>query len=253
MPATVRLQRASTRGPRLTMEDRDVAVQRDVRGRLVTLAAVFDGHGGPDVSDRAAAEFAPRFFTAVEAGGDVRDALERACADVAAMCATHQHVGSTACAAAVVDSRLTALWIGDSQIVVATPRGLEAVGTPHRLDDGDERARVLAAGAGIDGPYLTRGDRGLMVTRAFGDAWFRPVGVVAEPATLALDLEPGVAHLVVIGTDGLWDVIAPETTVQMIAAHEARCDFDYARALVDLALTSNTHDNVAVVTLELRA
>ena len=253
MPGIVRLRRASARGPRLTMEDRDVAVQREVGGTLLTLAAVFDGHGGPDVSDRAADEFPPRFFAALEAGGDVRGALERACADVAALCAVHQHVGSTACAAVVVESRLTAVWIGDSQIVVATPNGVRAVGAAHRLDDGAERARVLAAGAGIDGPYITRGDRGLMVTRALGDAWFHPVGVIAEPWCLALDIEADVPYLVALGTDGLWDVVAPHTAVDMLTAHEAPEDFDYARALAHLALRSNTRDNVTVVTLELRA
>ncbi len=234
------------------MEDRDVVVQREIADRAVCFFGVYDGHGGVEVADLASSRLDRRFFEILADGVAPADALAQAYADVAQATAAYPHTGSTACTATLVDGRLTAAWLGDSQLVIVTPHEVRFVATPHRLDDGGERARIIAAGGQIDEAYVMRGDYGLMVTRAFGDAWFNPIGVTATPSFATVELDAGVAHLIVLGSDGLWDVLRPDTVMELFGARERLDAFDYARTLVDFALEADTRDNVTVVTAEWR-
>lgn len=230
------------------MEDRAVVLQRTVAGRLVTFLGVYDGHGGSEVADLAAARLHGDFFEALERGAEPAGALAAAYAETAGAASPYIHVGSTACAVSLIGSRLTAGWLGDSQLVVATRDAVRLVTAAHRLDDAAERARVQSAGATFDGVYVMRGDRGLMVTRALGDRWFAPVGVTAAPAFATLDLTGDEPYLLVLGTDGLWDVVDPEEVVALFSRQASNVSFDYARALASAALTAGTGDNVTVVT-----
>jgi serine/threonine protein phosphatase PrpC len=149
---------------------------------------------------------------------------------------------------AIVERRLVAAWVGDSQLVAGDDGAIRFVSAAHRLDDAGEHARVVAAGAEIDRVYVMRGDYGVMVTRALGDRWFRPVGVLATPTIATVDLDSLAAPFVAVASDGLWDVVSPDDVAGCFAAHGAERGFDYARALVELALTAGTRDNVTVVT-----
>lgn len=246
--ATVRIHQATAQGRRPSMEDRAVAVERTVAGRAATFLGVYDGHGGSEVADLAAAELHERFFDALARDVEPREALAVAYAATARAAERFAHVGSTACAVALIASRLTAAWLGDSQLVVATREAVRFVAPPHRLEDTRERARVEAQGAGIAGVYLVRGDYGLMMTRALGDRWFAPVGVIAEPSFASLELDGTTPALIVVATDGLWDVLDPDEVVALFGRQASNPAFDYARALANAALAAGTSDNVSVVT-----
>jgi len=230
------------------MEDRDVALQRLVGADLVTFLAVYDGHGGAHVADRAATHLHERVFPALERGGTPEDALRGAYADVDRGLADAEHVGSTAATVAIVDRRVVAAWVGDSQIIAGADGAVRFVSPAHRLDDAAEHARVVAAGAEIDRVYVMRGQYGVMVTRALGDTWLRPVGVVATPSTATIDLNLLPTPFVAIASDGLWDVLSADEVAHVFVTHGAERGFDYARALVDRALAAGTRDNVTVVT-----
>lgn len=230
------------------MEDRDVALQRRVGSDLVTFLAVYDGHGGAQVADHAAAALHERVFAALERGEAPEDALRTAYADIDETLADAEHTGSTASTVAIVDRRVFAAWVGDSQLVAGAGGAIRFISAAHRLDDASEHARVVAAGAEIDGVYVMRGEYGVMVTRALGDTWLRPAGVVATPSTAAIDLDSLAAPFVAIASDGLWDVLSVDDVAQCFAAHGGEPGFDYARALVDRALAAGTRDNVTVVT-----
>jgi protein phosphatase 2C family protein 2/3 len=228
------------------MEDRAIAVERTVHERAVTFLGVYDGHGGSDVAELAAATLHARFFDALGGGAGAAEALQHAYAVTALAAERYPHVGSTACTVSLIASHAAAAWVGDSQLVVTSESTVRFVSTPHRLDDAAERARVADAGAGFGGVYVVRGDHGLMMTRALGDRWFAPVGVVAEPSFASVEL-PSPA-LVVLATDGLWDVIDPEAVLALFARQRRNPSFDYARALANAALVEGSRDNVTVVT-----
>jgi serine/threonine protein phosphatase PrpC len=244
MPAP-RIHQAAAQGRRATMEDRAVALTRTVGDRAVTFLGVYDGHGGSEVAELAAARLHERFFDALAAGARESEALARAYTETARAAAPFVHVGSTACTVALDGSRVSAAWLGDSQLVVATPDEVRFIASPHRLDDVSERARVKEAGARFSGVYVMHGDYGLMMTRALGDRWFKAVGVSAEPSFATVELDS--PSLVVLGTDGLWDVVDPEEVVALFGRQARSASFDYARALANAALTGGSHDNVTVV------
>jgi serine/threonine protein phosphatase PrpC len=85
-----------------------------------------------------------------------------------------------------------------------------------------------------DRHVVARGGHGLMVTRALGDRWFRPVGVIGVPEVTELEL-PADARALIAATDGLWD---PQPA---------------ADAPVAAALDAGTHDNVPAVVLDVPA
>ncbi len=234
---------ASAIGRRRHMEDR-WAVQATPAGLF---GAVYDGHGGVAAAARAAADLHPAVFRALARGRDPRAALEAAFAELDQAIAEPE-CGTTAAAFLLVGAALITAHVGDSRIVLVTRGGAEILTRDHRLDDPDERARVLAKGAGIEPPYVVRGGRGLMVTRALGDRWFRPVGVIAEPELGHRSL--GRDDLAVVAaTDGLWDVLGPEDAARAVrpadGAHAA------AQALVDAAEAAGAHDNVTALVIRL--
>lgn len=244
----IRIHRASARGYRTTMEDRDVVLQRQVGPDTLTFLAVYDGHGGAEVAEAAAAQLHTRFFAALQGGVAAEDAFQRAYADLDHGLAGHVHTGTTASTVVVMRERLVAAWVGDSQLTVGARGRARFVSRAHRLQNSDERARVVASGASIDGVYVMREDYGVMVTRALGDTWFRPVGVIATPALATIDLDSDATPFVAVATDGLWDVLSADDVARCFAAHAGEAGFDYARALVDAALNAGTRDNVTVVT-----
>jgi serine/threonine protein phosphatase PrpC len=234
---------AAHAGHRAYMEDR-WAVHVAPGGLF---AAVYDGHGGARVAERVAAELHLAVFRARGAGLEPADALRRAFADVDAR-TTREDCGSTAAALLLTPQALTTAHVGDSRIVRIGPVGADALTRDHRLDVADEQARVVRMGATLDPPYVVRGDRGLMMTRSFGDRWFQPVGVIAEPeiGRHVLGIED---VALVAATDGVWDVLSLEDVARVVrSAATARAA---AAALVDAALAADTHDNVTALVLRL--
>ncbi len=226
-------------GLRDHMEDR-WTVQATAQGLFV---AVYDGHGGARVADRAAAELHVGVARARQAGLDPSDAFRRAFAELEGV-TTDADCGSTVAALLLTGAALTTAHAGDSRVIRIRPTGSDSLTRDHRIEAPDERARVLRMGGELDPPYVVRGDRGLMMTRSLGDRWFRPVGVIAEPEVGRHAVGADDVALVA-ATDGLWDVLSVEDAARVVrpAATAAAA----ARALVAAALAADTRDNVTAV------
>jgi serine/threonine protein phosphatase PrpC len=230
-------------GGRSHMEDR-WAIQATPLGLF---AAVYDGHGGARVADRAAADLHPAVLRARQAGLDPADALRWAFAELAAATA-NEDCGSTVAALLLTAGAVTTAHVGDSRVMRVGRTEAVALTRDHRLDAQDERARVLRMGARLDPPYVVRGDRGLMMTRSLGDRWFRPVGVIAEPEVGRHMLGAGDVALVA-ATDGVWDVLGLEDAARIVRT--AATAQAAARALVDSTLAADARDNVTALVVRL--
>jgi serine/threonine protein phosphatase PrpC len=225
------------------MEDR-WAVQATRHGLYV---AVYDGHGGSRVADRAAAELHLAVLRARQAGLDPAGALRRAFEELEAV-TTDAECGSTVAALLLTGAALTTAHVGDSRVVRVGATGAESLTRDHRIDAADERARVLRMGAGLDAPYVVRGSHGLMMTRSLGDRWFRPVGVIAEPEVGHHAIDAGDVALVA-ATDGVWDVLSLEEAARIV--RRADTAGAAADALVAEALAAGARDNVTAVVVRL--
>ena len=230
-------------GRRPYMEDR-WAVQVTPGGLF---AAVYDGHGGSHVADRAAADLHLAVLRALRAGLDPADALRQAFDELEAATADPD-CGSTVAALLLTGEGLVTAHVGDSRVVRVGKAGSEGLTRDHRIDVADERARVLRMGAELDPPYVVRGDRGLMMTRSLGDRWFRPVGVIPEPEVGRHALGTDDVALVA-ATDGVWDVLSVEDAARVVRrAATAQAGAD---ALIAAALAADAHDNVTAVVVRL--
>jgi serine/threonine protein phosphatase PrpC len=235
------------------MEDRHVVIREGDGGRPATFCGVYDGHGGAAVARLAAERLHDAFLGSLREGAEPREAFVLAYAAVAEAAAGHALMGTTACTAWITDSDLTVAWVGDSQLALVTPDGPRLVTPAHRATEPGELARIRSMGGQVEGPYLMRGQHGVMVARAFGDTWFHPVGLVATPSIVTAGLpRAGTPYLIVLATDGLWDVVRPATVADLFRECLLRAEgraTDYARLLVDLALTEGSSDNITVVTV----
>jgi serine/threonine protein phosphatase PrpC len=211
------------------------------------LAAVYDGHGGVAVADRAAAGLPSAIIRALAEGLAPAAALARAFAELDAVC-LEPDCGTTVAAMLVAGKAVTTAHVGDSRVVRIARRGVATLTEDHRIDAPDERARVLRMGARLEPPYVVRGDHGLMVTRSLGDRWLRPVGVIADPELGTHPLGPDDVALVA-ATDGLWDVLGAEDVARMV--REAATPQAAASALVAAALAADASDNVTALVVRL--
>ena len=230
-------------GRRAHMEDR-WAVQVSPDGLF---AAVYDGHGGARVAERAAADLHLSVLRARQAGLEPADALRRAFAEMETATADEE-CGSTVAALLLTGMAVTTAHVGDSRVVRVGEAAAESLTRDHRIDVPDERARVLRMGARLDPPYVLRGDRGLMMTRSLGDRWFRPVGVIPEPEVGRHALGADDVALVA-ATDGLWDVLGVEDAARVV--RRAATAQTAADALIDAALAADAHDNVTALVVRL--
>lgn len=141
-----------------------------------------------------------------------------------------------------------------------------------------ETERVEAAGGWIDDGRVC----GILaVSRAFGDASFKGPGlkrmlkegvadghwdsnfaasvkfvadpVTSEPDVFEVGLEPGVDEFLVVGTDGLWDVLSSKEVVSLVRADfkRGRHPEEIAQRLAQVAIKRYTADNTAVVVVDL--
>ena len=91
----------------------------------------------------------------------------------------------------------------------------------HRLDDTEERRRIEKMGGLIDYPYVVRGRYGLMPTRTIGDAYFKPVGVIATPWVNEYEISRADSFLIA-ACDGLFDVMSNRQVVEFVRNNPVR-------------------------------
>merc|ERR1712194_889623 len=141
--------------------------------------------------------------------------------------------GTTLSMAIIRGNHLTGVNIGDSRVIL----GLEKEGKlvaeefthDHKPDTPGEKDRILAAGGrvfaveyddGIDGPprvWLGHMDvPGLAMSRSLGDVVAHSAGVISEPDFTEFDLNPETDKFLVVATDGLWEFITNQETVEFV-------------------------------------
>ena len=207
----------------------------------------------------------------------VAEGYARADAELLERCAEarNNYASTTAVTALIAGGVLTVAHLGDSKLALgsvdAQGRLLgQSLTIDHKPDQAAERARIEAAGGSVEyltdshnkpfirgGDFLARkaaGDKPMQLqySRAFGGKDLKPFGLSATPDVAQLVLHPQ-HRVLVIATDGLWDVCTPEdaVTIAMQACGEG---LDPAEALVRFALDDqHGSDNVTVVVVELAA
>ena len=130
------------------------------------------------------------------------------------------------CTAIVIEKKLYVAWLGDSQAMMIKAGANVDLMNPHKPNRDDEKQRIEAAGGVVVwfacafhdysrslypalpryGAWRVNGV--LSVARAIGDRKLKQ-WVIGNPDVNTFDLD-GTEDYLIIGCDGLWDVMTPD-------------------------------------------
>ena len=145
--------------------------------------------------------------------------------------------GTTATVALLSDALLRVAWVGDSRAIlgsIGSQIEVLELSVDHRPSLPAEAERIERAGgrimakpaghvAGGDAPlrvwHASMDMPGLMITRSIGDGFSRTLGVSCVPALTIVELEP-MDRFLVVGSDGLWDVMTNDEVSYGRAGHK---------------------------------
>ncbi|XP_010029573.2 probable protein phosphatase 2C 47 [Eucalyptus grandis] len=252
----------SEKGPKQFMEDEyicvdnlyehfDSAVQVPSPGAFY---GVFDGHGGTDAASFTRKNILKyivqdsNFPTGLKKS--VKSAFVKADDAFAEAGSLDSSSGTTALTALILGSNMLIANAGDSRAVLGKRGRAIELSRDHKPNCTSERLRIEKLGGVIYDGYL---NGQLSVARALGDWHIKGSKGSKSPLSSEPELEELVLteedEFLIIGCDGLWDVMSSQCAVTMVRRelmqhnNPEKC----SRALVNEALQRNTCDNLTVV------
>ncbi|BAB08417.1 protein phosphatase 2C-like [Arabidopsis thaliana] len=224
-----------------------------IEGQAVCMFGIFDGHGGSRAAEYLKEHLFnnlmkhPQFLT------DTKLALNETYkqTDVAFLESekdTYRDDGSTASAAVLVGNHLYVANVGDSRTIVSKAGKAIALSDDHKPNRSDERKRIESAGGVIMWAGTWRVGGVLAMSRAFGNRMLKQF-VVAEPEIQDLEIDHE-AELLVLASDGLWDVVPNEDAVALAQSEEE--PEAAARKLTDTAFSRGSADNITCIVVKFR-
>jgi len=221
-------------------KNQDSLIMADDPGTNSLILAVLDGHGehGDYVSawfrDQLVTEMFnhPSWVTNLQAA--VTDAIAKVERDLLRNFRIDTEFSGTTLSMAIVrGNHLTGVNIGDSRVIMGKEEGGQMVPIDitfdHKPDSPKEKERILACGGrvfaveyddGIDGPprvWLGHMDvPGLAMSRSLGDVVAHSAGVISDPEFTEFDLDPNTDKFLVVATDGLWEFINNQETLEIV-------------------------------------
>ncbi|XP_022723796.1 probable protein phosphatase 2C 76 isoform X3 [Durio zibethinus] len=206
---------SSFRGKRATMEDfYDIRTSK-INGQTVCTFGIFDGETYQQ--------------TDVDFLDSERD--------------TYRDDGSTASTAVLVGNHLYVANVGDSRTIISRAGIAIPLSEDHKPNRSDERKRIENAGGVVMWAGTWRVGGVLAMSRAFGNRMLKQF-VVAEPEIQDKEIDEEF-ELLVLASDGLWDVVPNEDAVSLARAEEE--PETAARKLTETAFTRGSADNITCI------
>ncbi|XP_073261144.1 probable protein phosphatase 2C 76 isoform X2 [Populus alba] len=210
---------SSFRGKRVTMEDFYDVKSTTIDGQRVCMFGIFDGQSYQQ--------------TDVDFLDSEKD--------------TYRDDGSTASTAVLVGDHLYVANVGDSRTVISKGGKAIPLSEDHKPNRSDERKRIESAGGVVMWAGTWRVGGVLAMSRAFGNRMLKQF-VVAEPDIQEQKIDQEF-ELLVLASDGLWDVVPNEDAVSIARTEEE--PETAARKLTEAALTRGSADNITCIVVRL--
>ncbi|XP_024025755.1 probable protein phosphatase 2C 76 isoform X2 [Morus notabilis] len=239
---------SSFRGKRMTMEDFYDIKTAKIDGQTVCLFGIFDGHGGSHAAEYLKEHLFlnlmnhPQFLTDTKLA--ISESYKQTDSDfLEAEKDTYRDDGSTASTAVLVGNHLYVANVGDSRTIISKDGTAIPLSEDHKPNRSDERKRIESAGGVIMWAGTWRVGGVLAMSRAFGNRMLKQF-VVAEPEIQDLEIDEEF-ELLVLASDGLWDVVPNEDAVSL--AREEEEPEVSARKLTEVAFTRGSADNITCI------
>ena len=167
--------------------------------------------------------------------------------------------GTTLCSAFILGNILYIINVGDSRAILGTYYNkvniwkVKQLSVDHKPKDSKESKRILLYNGRVDklkneygeeyGPYRVfekESDSiypGLATSRTIGDDDAKKLGVVFEPDLFRYELKEN-DKIIIIGTDGLWDILSNEEAIQIVGecmGNNKKCQ-EASKILIDYAI-----------------
>lgn len=242
------------------MEDRHniraFLCQEEDEGCSVSLLAVYDGHGGPEVASLCA-RVLPDILHARLRAVDFKDwrtwraVIADSIAELDARCVSEiraDDVGSTLCMClfSYALGKVVTANLGDSRMVLLTDARtrVAALTVDHGSSCPREQERIAAQGGFVfpDEFGTPRVMGCLNLTRSVGDRHLRPF-VSQQPDIAEYDLRRD--DIILVASDGLWDV-TDALEVRRAASFVAKKIENLPRLLTQNAMAKGSTDNITV-------
>ncbi|KAJ6790566.1 putative protein phosphatase 2C 52 [Iris pallida] len=200
------------------MEDFYDIKSSTIDSQAVRLFGIFDGHGGSRAAEYLKENLFenllkhPKFMTDTKLA--IRETYQKTDADfLDAEKNTLRDDGSTASTAVLVGNHLYVANVGDSRAVISKAGKAIQLSDDHKPNRSDERKRIESAGGVVMWAGTWRVGGVLAMSRAFGNRLLKQF-VVAEPEIQEKVVDEEF-ELLVLASDGLWDVVANEDAVTL--------------------------------------
>lgn len=246
---------ADTMGKRPSMED-DMAIVGNLRDREdEDYVAIFDGHGGREVSSYAAKNLYKILSKNLDSDENPEKSIRNSFFQINDVIKNENlRGGSTALVAFFTSQKCYIANAGDSRAVLCQGDKAIRLSVDHKPDDPAEESRIKSVGGSVtrqvnrQGKTISRVGGMLAVSRALGDIFLLPY-VTPEPDIKEFDLHSPQNQYLILACDGLWDVISDDEALEIIK--DISDPEEAAIKLRDQALQRSSTDNISVIVIKL--
>jgi serine/threonine protein phosphatase PrpC len=240
------------------------------KGSTVELSVVIDGHGGSQTAaflerelpstvsrlcTQRASALEPNFAPSDEWNKLLKDAFQKCSDDWDRSASSHQEkrAGAVTTMILVCGQHCLVAHVGDGKVIASSGETYKEVTADHRADNPREKLRIENCG----GTVVNNRVRGVLApSRAFGDILVRmdangnvnSTMIRPEPEVVPFHVScPG---FVVLGTDGLFDVVSCEVVSTAVTIFLAgNCDAAAAARYLAEHAAKRTDDDITVIVL----
>ena len=225
-----------------------------------SIFAIFDGHGGYQISNYLMNNFFSIFIKISEKCNNTNyeKILEKTfshCDDEIKKIQGSQKMGSTATILLIVKEMDQILGkqkviycanLGDSNCQLINKNGYKKITYEHRCSDEMEEKRIKKGnGSIING----RVGGNISVTRSFGDYNMRDCGLISQPYINKVVFNDNEKNFLVLATDGVWDFLNEEEL--FFSSINKDNSLDICKNIMEKAKNNGSTDNMTCIVIKL--
>ncbi|CAF0799821.1 unnamed protein product [Brachionus calyciflorus] len=228
----VKVGASCMQGWRINMEDAHTQLLSLNNDKNSAFFAVYDGHGGPKVSEYAGMHLHEKIINHPSyKEGDVTDAIKKGFLSLDSDMLDDDEMkdelaGTTAICVILKDRKIFCGNVGDSRAISSVRGRVQQLSFDHKPNNELESKRIIAAGGWVE---FNRVNGNLALSRALGDFVFkRNEAKKAEEQIVTAYPDVEIKEItsdhefIVLACDGIWDVLSNEDVLEFVRTRIAQ-------------------------------